>query len=524
MGRVRTARAALLVLAAAAALSAWRLYRIRNYFDFCDEATETTTAWLVSNGETLYGSVFSHHMPLAVIVSHLVASLSPTDHPAHFRAAPWAAYVLIALTIAFGPCGRRRPAAGAIAGAAFLAVASLLAPLLWAQLALNDVFWGAAFAMFFVLLPLPLLFGEEPQPIDAVGAGAAACISLAGSPLAAFPLAFGVAISALLTSRGSLLNRAAAFFAGAGAAAACVVAWLLRFADLGGFREEFLRFNQVFYARFMGNANSWAGMAYVSAVEWGEYFSHAVHDAAAGKIQALLLPPILLVIALLVFASFHRRGSPQAPWQAPALASLLSLMFFSLRILRGGDFRAIPLHIAMFAAAAVLPWGGSFPRPRLVAAILVLALFPAISTAVRHESFRFHEDSRLAADGAWLHAARYIEAHTKPDERIASFPLMPSVYLEARRRPATDSVFYLPWQAAWEAATPGRPSTCAQLHAHPPSFVTFQDGAIWGTYPWKDYASCIDAFLKSDYELVDRPELGGLLLRRRNTNQNAKSR
>jgi len=48
-----------------------------------------------------------------------------------------------------------------------------------------------------------------------------------------------------------------------------------------------------------------------------------------------------------------------------------------------------------------------------------------------------------------------------------------------------------------------------------------QDEAIWGAYPWKDYASCIDAFLKSDYELVDGPEFGGLLLRRRNANQNA---
>jgi hypothetical protein len=89
------------------------------------------------------------------------------------------------------------------------------------------------------------------------------------------------------------------------------------------------------------------------------------------------------------------------------------------------------------------------------------------------------------------------------------------VYLEARRRPATDSVYYLPWQAAWEAATPGRPSTCAQLRAHPPSFVAFQDGAIWSTFPWKDYSSCIDALLKSDYERVDVPELGGLLLRRK---------
>ncbi|MDL2719129.1 MAG: hypothetical protein PT977_15410, partial [Acidobacteriota bacterium] len=162
---VRLRRAALLVFVAAIVLSGWRFYRIRNYFDFCDEAAETTSGWLVSNGETLYGSVFSHHMPLAVIVSHLVASVSPTDHPAHFRAAPWSAYVLIALAIAFGPCGRRRPAAGALAGAAFLAVASLLAPLLWAQLALNDVFWGAAFAMFLLLLPLPLLFGETPRPI-----------------------------------------------------------------------------------------------------------------------------------------------------------------------------------------------------------------------------------------------------------------------------------------------------------------------------------------------------------------------
>jgi len=521
MNAVRSRRAALLVFAAAVVLSAWRFYRIRNYFDFCDESAETTTAWLVSNGETLYGSVFSHHMPLGVIVSHFVASVSPTDHPAYFRAAPWAAYVLIALTIAFGPCGRRRPVAGAFAGAAFLAVASLLAPLLWGQLALNEVFWGAAFAMFLVLLPLPLLLGEEPRPIDAVVAGAAASLSLAGSPMAAFPLALGFAISVLLTSRKLLLSRAGAFFAGGGAAAAFVVAWLLRFADLAGFREEFLRFNRLFYARFLGNANSPAGMAKVSAVEWGEYLSHAIRDASAGNIQALLLPPILVVIALLVFASFRRRGFARGPWQALALASLASLMVVSLRLVRGGEFRAIPLHIATFALAAVLPWTGSFRRPRLVATIVALVFIPALSAAARHESFRFHEDSRFVADGAWLHAARYIEAHTKPDERIASFPVMPSVYLEARRRPAADSVYYLPWQAAWEAATPGRPSTCAQLRAHPPSFVTLQDGAIWGTYPWKDYASCIDAFLKSDYELVDGPEFGGLLLKRKNANQNA---
>ena len=151
----------------------------------------------------------------------------------------------------------------------------------------------------------------------------------------------------------------------------------------------------------------------------------------------------------------------------------------------------------------------SFRRPRLVATIVALVFIPALSAAARHESFRFHEDSRFAADGAWLHVARYVEAHTKPDERIASFPNMPSVYLEARRRPATDSVYYLPWQAAWEKENPSRPSTCAQLRAHAPRFVALQREAnIWGYFPWKDYAACIDAFLNSDYQRVDLPSSG----------------
>ena len=174
--------------------------------------------------------------------------------------------------------------------------------------------------------------------------------------MAAFPLALGFAISVLLTSRELLLSRAGAFFAGGGAAAAVVVAWLLRFGDLGGFREEFFQFNQHVYDRFLGNANTPARMVRESAVEWIAYVSHAIRDAAAGNIQALLLPPILVVIALLVVASFRRRGLPRGPWQALALASLASLMVVSLRLLRGGEFRAIPLHIATFALAAVLPW------------------------------------------------------------------------------------------------------------------------------------------------------------------------
>ena len=513
-------RAATAVLLLAVAASAWRFYRIRNYFEFVDESGENTTAWLISKGETLYRGVFSHHMPLAVIVSTLVASVSPTDVPADFRVTPWVGYVVLALAIAFGPCGRRRPAAGAFAGAAFLALASLLAPLVWGQLALNEVFWGLAFATFLVLLPLPLVFGEAPRPIDAIVGGAAASLSLAGSPVAVLPLMAGGVLSILAMPRALLRSRAGAFLAGGGAAAACIVAWLWRFGDFGGFREEVLGFNRHVYARFLGRSNTLAGTVKEAARAWLTLLLHAILDAIAGNVEALLVPPILVVTALVVFAAFRSPGVAGSLRRATTLACLFLVVIFTLRI-RGGQFRAIPLYLAILAGAAVLPWAGNFRRPRLVASLLVVAFIPVLSTAARHESFTFHEDTRLAAEGAWWHVARYIEEHTGPEERIASYPIMPIVYLESHRRPATDSVFYLPWQAAWEAENPGRPSTCAQLRAHPPRYVALQAGKIWGYFPWDDYAACIDRFLKDEYETVGVPELGGLLLQRKSVPRRA---
>jgi hypothetical protein len=514
--RSRREIAALGLFLVVVALSAWRFYRVRNYVEFVDESAETTAGWLVSEGASLYGSVFSHHMPLAVAVSHVVASLSPTDHPAHFRAAPWLGYVLLALAVAFGPIGRRSAAAGPAAGAAFLVLASLLAPLVWAHLALNDVFWGLAFATFLVLLPLPLLFDEAPRAVDTFIAGAAASLSLAGSPVALMPLAFGLLLAALAMPGSVIPSRAGAFLAGSGVAAACVGTWLWRFADLGGFLEEGFRFNEHVYARFLGNANTPAGVLKEAAMGWGAYVFHAIRDAVEGSLAALLVPPVLAVTALVAFAALRRPRRGQGRWRAIALVSLFCLLVFSLRI-RGGDFRAIPLYVAICATATLLPCAAGFRRPRLVAGIVVLAFVPVLAAAARHESLRFHEDTRQAAEGAWWHVARYVETHASPDERIASYPIMPIVYLESHRRPATDSVFFLPWQAAWEEENPTRSSTCAQLRARPPRYVALQPGKIWGYFPWETYAACIDRFLKDEYEPVEDQELGGLLLRRKST-------
>jgi hypothetical protein len=113
-----------------------------------------------------------------------------------------------------------------------------------------------------------------------------------------------------------------------------------------------------------------------------------------------------------------------------------------------------------------------------------------------------------------LHAQAYIRSHTGPDERIAVFPAFPRVYLETRRLPAIDSVYFLPWQAMWEASRPFEKSTCAQLQRARPRFVVMVPSTIWGLFPWKDYAAGIDRYVKENYTKLPDARFGGLLWRR----------
>jgi hypothetical protein len=514
-GRRRTLALGVLLLALAA--GAWRFYRLRNYAEFVDESGEMTTGWLLSEGETLYKTVFSHHMPLAVAIAHGVAVLSPTDRPAHFRAAPFVAYALLACAVAFGPLGRRHPVAGPLAGASLLALISILAPLLSAQMLLNEVFWGIAFSIAFVLLPLPLLLAEEPRMVDALGSGAAAALAVAGSPAAALPLLLLAGITVLESSRRSILRRAAPFLVGVLGVCACLGTWAFRFADGGGFRKEVVDFNADIYVRFAGPGVFPDEVFFETLRAWRAYLAAAVPEAFRGDVYALLVLPTLAIPALLaagLLGRARRTGGAEAFLRAAAAVALAALVVFSLRM-RGSGFHAVPLYIAVATLAVFLPWACGFRSPGIIAAAVALAFAPALGRALWDESLAFHADDRRAASGVLANAARYVTAHTAPGERIAAFPTLPIVYLEAKRRPVTDGIFFLPWQAMREDRDPALDSTCSQLQARPPRYVVLQETTIWKTFAWRDYAYCIDRFLKKAYEPVDPSELHGLVLRRR---------
>ena len=250
---------------------------------------------------------------------------------------------------------------------------------------------------------------------------------------------------------------------------------------------------------------------------WRAHLATAVPGAARGEIDALLVLPTLAIPALLAAALFgraRRTGGARAYGRAATAVALAALMVFCLRM-RGGGFHAIPLYVTLATLAVCLPWACGFRSPRIVAAAVVLAFAPAVGRALRDDSLAFHADDRRAASSPLTDAARYVATHTAPGERIAAFPTLPIVYLEAKRRPVTDGIYFLPWQAMREDRDPSLVSTCAQLEARPPRYVVLQETTIWRTFAWKDYAYCIDRFLKRAYEPVERPELHGLVLRRR---------
>lgn len=193
-----------------------------------------------------------------------------------------------------------------------------------------------------------------------------------------------------------------------------------------------------------------------------------------------------------------------------AAAPLLAITLALCRA-RGGMSRGLGYDVVVLSLAATLlailirsrPWSGA------AATALVLAL---TTGAARHDpSFRAHPASSVTYPPEAATAAAYVRARTSPDQRIAVFNSTPGFYLLAHRRPATDSVFYYPWQAEWERRLPRSPDTCAQLRAVRPRFVFLFPFTIWDTFPFAGYAPCIDSLIRRDYRPVPDPGLGGML-------------
>jgi hypothetical protein len=517
-------RALPVLFLAVVAASGYRFYLARHLLDFTDENDHTAVGWLLTQGETLYGSLFSHHMPLPYLLAQLLAFAFPDAPASAFRLIPLLAYLLVGVLLVVSPVGRMNRRAGWLAGAAFLVLVSITLPPFLGHLLLMDNLEGCGLAVFLAFITLPALLRIPCRKRDDLVGGLGAGFALAASPMALFPLAAGALplLTSGLRSREearALLLRLARIAAGVAAFAIPVALWLVSFGSPRGFVADVFDFNREAYAPFLGAPDgSTLKLLAIGLAEWARLANVPSARDILFLWRSLMAFLFLAAGALAATAFLASRGAeePGSKVVRGAVATGELVVLLALSRLRGFEFRALPFLILVLTLGSIS--GGLLlaVRRRLRdAALSGLFVAPIVVFSLLHRTTRVNASAPAPWPPQVAPIAEYIRSHTDPRERIAVFSVSPRLYLEARRHPATDSVFYLPWQARWDEVRTDRPTTCDQLRASRPRFVYYQTQTIWGTFEWSRYGACIDRFVRENYRPLPEPAFQNSLWERR---------
>jgi hypothetical protein len=475
---MRPLRFGVLLLALTASLA--RVAFIESHWD---EDACMAIGWLVSKGWRLYSDVFTHHTPLDYLPASLLADVfGPSAFAMRaFMVALWAG-VAAAVYAAL-----RRRAVGARTAVLFALLSSQWLTYWFGQMMLVENYWSYAVVMALALLGSPLGLEPEPSPRRAAALGALIAVVLTASPVC-LPVAGLLALWAAVDRRWRGLGRWTA--AGAAAWLALFGAWAFAHADLGLLWEHAVVFNREVYARFYGlNDGAVVGfwrialehnvLYFASALDWRNletYFESLIKITAIGWVAW----------------SMAERRWAQAAW---TLAFLVALHSRSEKFPSAPPFHAAPFYLtATLVAASALArtWEALRGRRRVgFAAAASALLLPTLgATSLATASLRPYSRPSAVYDG--LLAA--VRSCTAPEDRVLAMPCYPRFYLDTARLPATPSVFYLPWQEAWE---PQRRATMDALARERPKAVLIQDTKVWGV-PWRDYGAGIEAWLKDE--------------------------
>jgi hypothetical protein len=462
-----------------AALTA-SLARVAYIESHWDEDACVAIGWLLSRGWRLYSGVFSHHTPLDYLPAAALASLfGPSPFAARtFMIALWAA-VAAALFAAL----RRRPE-GERTAVLFSVLSSQWLTYWFGQMMLVENYWGYAAASALALLGSPLGLEPEPSPRRATAVGALIALILTASPVCA-PVAALLVLWAAADARWR--PHARSFALGAGVWLALFGAWAAAHADLSLLWLHAVVFNRDVYAKFYGLEGGAVAGFWLRALEHNAAYFSAIFDRAGaeGWFETL----IKLVAVGWAAWSFAERRWAQGAWK---LAFIIALNARPERTPGAPPFHAAPFYLTatMIAAAALArAWGALAGRRRTAFALAAAAaLVPTLwATSLATAALR----PLARPDPVYAGAVADVRACTAPQDRVSALPCYPRFYLDVERLPATPSVFYFPWQDAWE---PQRLATIEALERGRPVVVLLQDTTVWGV-PWRKYGAGVEARL-----------------------------
>jgi len=477
-------------------------FRTRYLSPFCDEFDNMTVGWLLTQQEKVYDTVFSHHTPLAYMITHIVALLSPSDDFLHFRMLNPVVFVLssvILLYIAARQSGLR-PALF-LAGT-FSLLTGYFFPVWGGQWVLNNYYSSVFMVLFLMMCLVPVLKGGSLGPGESLISGIVLVFWLSGELLTVFPLIFIALIAALyaLLEKVPLHKRMnfAWFTAGCVVVGVVHLIWLLLFGSVSGCFEQAFTFNSAYYSKYTLGTS--IPNMYLTAFDdfikntWGLYKPFSSYTLL--DFTYLLLPISIIVVSWRLKAGTITRI---------LIAALLLLITPGLQIRKWVFQNTAFYFYAFFLFALALQQSLEFLKDKgnalkipLSAFVIALAFLPLYSFHDMAEWNGAPDENPVLVD--YGEAFEFVQSYTSPDDKVSAFNFCPYFYLFNKRKPAQDNLFYFPWQADWDADRPESEQLINQLKKNKPRVIWLDlYTPVWKKYEWEDYAAKVAAFVAENY-------------------------
>ena len=500
----------------AAALYVGYLFRYRGVFPE-DEGDKLAIGLLMARGSRLYRDVFTHHMPFPYLWTAAVLLVSPTVSAVRTS-------VLFYQVLAFGVIMKvsRRYLATGLAALTWAGVGNLF----FANMALYNVFSGAALIVVFAITIQALLVEETPSLFARIAWGTAAGAAILSDPLAALPVL--VCLAALWLNQQTRHKLVIPLASAASVFGLCFL-YLLLTGSLSGFYNEVFIFNtQVYNHYYQSEVSQLLNLPRLFVSGLGIFQSHLWNlpgflidvPAAPHRVDvwAGWIVYRLGVVAISIDLLLRRR------WLAAA-----TIYFFATATLLRSDgfFRQIPFVLTSIVCAFwfLVGWRGDGQQPGdrsdLVSApelsradinqkkwypfyaglrvAMQLILAVTFGYLVVNTLLYYQANKKLVyadAFGSYISVGKEIRglACDQPAE-LGFYPGDPMIYFTSGLRPVEGYVYLWPW--VYQA---GGQAIINRLGTGEEKAIVYinKDREVWG-YASRIYMSDLIAFLDANY-------------------------
>ena len=464
------------------------------FLSFFDEATHILGGRMLDSGAVLYRDFVDSHGPFIFFLTQVYGLVAGWSNPNTARVINILFVACSIVSIATSPAlestTTRLTAVATFAG---------LMSGVWLRQGLFMVSFypiaGALAGISLSSLVLPAILAARISRIHAI-AGGFALATLGAVAYSFVPVILLFSAVVIWNSRGSERRQSVGwFFLGEAVAAALLLAYLCRFADLRGYLSFHFAESQFIYANYIHFSFA--------------TFIHSLQPSASpgNKVQGLMVCCTAGSVIVLGLLALHHRQPLRLLSLSGVLAGVLALNARGAMQFQDGAFVYAAVVLTSMSLAFLMD---TLPCRRRAGATLFISLLVAGLTAAMRPALYTPFDMTEAtiehtprwpiggpSDGLFF---QHIRELVGPGERILALAYQPNLYLLADRLPMDGFYAYFPWDADYaKAAWFDRPrDLCLTLKRTLPPVVVYNDYPIWGRPP-VSYIPCLLPVLKQDY-------------------------